>query len=103
MHKVTLIKGDGIGPSIMDEAVKVIDASGVKIDWQEAYAGMAAFEKFGTPLPDETLASFDQTRLAFKGPLTTSVGGAGFRSINVVLRRNMNCTPMFALPKVGPA
>ena len=86
MHKVTLIKGDGIGPSIMDEAVKVIDASGVKIQWEEAYAGLAAFEKFGTPLPDETLASFDQTRLAFKGPLTTVVG-TGFRSINVALRQ----------------
>jgi isocitrate dehydrogenase (NAD+) len=86
MHNVTLIKGDGIGPSIMDEAVKVIDASGVKIHWEEAYAGMAAFEKFGTPLPEETLASFDKTRLAFKGPLTTVVG-TGFRSINVALRQ----------------
>ena len=86
MHNVTLIKGDGIGPSIMDEAVKVIDASGVKIHWEEAYAGIAAFEKFGTPLPDETLASFDKTRLAFKGPLTTVVG-TGFRSINVALRQ----------------
>jgi isocitrate dehydrogenase (NAD+) len=86
MHKVTLIKGDGIGPSIMDEAVKVIDASGVKIHWEEAYAGMGAFEKFGTPLPDETMASFDKTRLAFKGPLTTVVG-TGFRSINVALRQ----------------
>ena len=86
MHNVTLIKGDGIGPSIMDEAVKVIDASGVKIHWEEAYAGVAAFEKFGTPLPDETLASFDKTRLAFKGPLTTVVG-TGFRSINVALRQ----------------
>jgi isocitrate dehydrogenase (NAD+) len=86
MHNVTLIKGDGIGPSIMDEAVKIIDASGVKIHWEEAYAGVAAFEKFGTPLPDETLASFDKTRLAFKGPLTTVVG-TGFRSINVALRQ----------------
>ena len=86
MHNVTLIKGDGIGPSIMDEAVKVIDASGVKIHWEEAYAGMAAFEKFGTPLPEETLGSFDKTRLAFKGPLTTVVG-TGFRSINVALRQ----------------
>jgi len=86
MHIVTLIKGDGIGPSIMDEAVKVIDASGVKIQWEEAYAGLSAFEKFGTPLPDETLVSFDKTRLAFKGPLTTVVG-TGFRSINVALRQ----------------
>ena len=86
MHKVTLIKGDGIGPSIMDEAVKVINASGANIQWEEAYAGLAAFEKFGTPLPEATLASFDETRLAFKGPLTTVVG-TGFRSINVALRQ----------------
>jgi isocitrate dehydrogenase (NAD+) len=86
MHNVTLIKGDGIGPSIMDEAVKVIDASGAKIQWEEAYAGMAAFEKFGTPLPDATMESIDKTRLAFKGPLTTVVG-SGFRSINVALRQ----------------
>lgn len=86
MHKVTLIKGDGIGPSIMDEAVKVIEASGAKIEWEEAYAGMAAFEKFETPLPSETLISFDKTRVAFKGPLTTVVG-SGFRSINVALRQ----------------
>lgn len=87
MHIVTLIKGDGIGPSIMEEAVKVIEASGVQIQWEEADAGMAAFEKFGTPLPDETMASIDKTRLAFKGPLTTGVGGTGFRSINVALRQ----------------
>jgi isocitrate dehydrogenase (NAD+) len=86
MHKVTLIKGDGIGPSIMDEAIKVINASGAKIEWEEAYAGMAAFEKFETPLPSETLISFDKTRVAFKGPLTTVVG-TGFRSINVALRQ----------------
>lgn len=86
MHLVTLIKGDGIGPSIMDEAVKVIDASGAKIQWEEAYAGLGAHEKFGTPLPEETMASFDKTRVAFKGPLTTVVG-TGFRSINVALRQ----------------
>jgi isocitrate dehydrogenase (NAD+) len=87
MHHVTLIKGDGIGPSIMDEAVKVINASGAKIQWEEAHAGLGAYEKFGTPLPDETMASFDKTRVAFKGPLTTIVGGSGFRSINVALRQ----------------
>lgn len=86
MHNVTLIKGDGIGPSIMDVAVKIIDATGVKINWEEADAGMAAFDKHGTPIPDETLASIDKNRVAFKGPLTTPVGG-GFRSINVALRQ----------------
>jgi len=86
MHNVTLIKGDGIGPSIIDAAVKIIDATGVKINWQSADAGMAAFEKHGTPIPDETLASIDTNRVVFKGPLTTPVG-AGFRSINVALRQ----------------
>ncbi len=86
MHNVTLIKGDGIGPSIMEAAVKVIDASGAKIQWHEAEAGMGAFEKYGTPLPDATLESFEKTRVAFKGPLTTQVG-SGFRSINVELRQ----------------
>lgn len=86
MRDVTLIKGDGIGPSIMDEAVKIIDASGAKINWIEAEAGMGAYEKYGTPLPEETMASIENTRVAFKGPLTTGVG-KGFRSINVALRQ----------------
>jgi isocitrate dehydrogenase (NAD+) len=86
MHKVTLIKGDGIGPSIIAAAVKVIDASGAKIHWEEAEAGLAAFEKYGNPIPDATLASIAKNRIAFKGPLTTPVGD-GFRSINVVLRQ----------------
>jgi isocitrate dehydrogenase (NAD+) len=86
MHNVTLIKGDGIGPSIMEAAVKIIDASGAKINWEEADAGMAAFDKHGTPIPDATLASIEKNRVAFKGPLTTPVG-KGFRSINVALRQ----------------
>lgn len=86
MHNVTLIKGDGIGPSIMDQAVKIIDASGAKIHWEEADAGMTAFNKHGTPIPEATLASIDKNRIAFKGPLTTPVG-EGFRSINVELRK----------------
>ncbi len=86
MHNVTLIKGDGIGPSIMEVAVKIIDATGVKINWEEAEAGMAAYDKFGTPIPDATLESIDKNRVAFKGPLTTPVG-KGFRSINVALRQ----------------
>jgi isocitrate dehydrogenase (NAD+) len=86
MHNVTLIKGDGIGPSIMDAAVAVINASGAKINWHEADAGMSAYEKTGNPLPDATMQSIDETRVAFKGPLTTMVG-EGFRSINVELRK----------------
>ena len=86
MHSITLIPGDGIGPSIMEAAVKVIEATGVDIQWDERYAGLAAVEKFDSPIPFETLESIRKTRVAFKGPLTTPVGG-GFRSVNVALRQ----------------
>ncbi len=86
MHKITLIKGDGIGPAIMNAAVQVIDAAGAKIEWEEVAAGLSAHEQYGTPLPDETLKSIEKNRVVFKGPLTTQLG-EGFRSINVALRQ----------------
>ncbi len=86
MHNVTLIKGDGIGPSIMDVAVKIINASSADIHWEEASAGLKAFEEHGTLLPETTLASIEKNRIAFKGPLSTPIG-KGFRSINVALRQ----------------
>jgi isocitrate dehydrogenase (NAD+) len=89
MHQVSLIKGDGIGPSIMDAATKIIEASGVPIAWEECYAGASAFERFQTPLPDATLESIKRTRVVFKGPLTTQLG-KGFRSINVALRQEFD-------------
>ncbi|MFO7931704.1 MAG: isocitrate/isopropylmalate family dehydrogenase, partial [Desulfosalsimonas sp.] len=57
MHEVTLIKGDGIGPEITEATLKVIDAAGVKINWDEVSAGEAALEEFGTPLPEAVIAS----------------------------------------------
>lgn len=89
MHQITLIPGDGIGPSIVDAAVNVIEATGVKIAWDRQLAGMVAVEKHATPLPDATLESIRKNRLCFKGPLTTPVGG-GYRSVNVTLRQAFN-------------
>lgn len=83
---VTLIPGDGIGNDIIDAATKIIDASGVKIIWDKQEAGLLAYEKYGNPLPDETIKSIEKNKLALKGPLTTQVG-VGFRSINVALRQ----------------
>ncbi len=85
-HNVTLIPGDGIGPSIMEAAVKVLEAAGVSFDWDVRQAGTAAVEASGDPLPPETLESIRNTKIAFKGPLTTPVGG-GYRSVNVTLRQ----------------
>lgn len=83
--EATLIPGDGIGPEIVAAVRTVLDALGSPFLWDERAAGMAAIEKFGDPLPRETLESIRRTRLALKGPLTTPVGG-GFRSVNVRLR-----------------
>ncbi len=88
-REATLIPGDGIGPEITAATLQVLDAVGVKFDWDEQYGGMAAVEKAGTPLPNATLDSMRRTKLALKGPLTTPVGG-GYRSVNVALRQEFD-------------
>ena len=81
----TLIPGDGIGPEIVDAAVRVLAALGAPFAWDTQVAGLAGIERYGDPLPQATIDSIRSTRMALKGPLTTPVG-AGFRSINVRLR-----------------
>lgn len=85
-NHVTLIPGDGIGPEITAETVKVMEATGLRWEWDEQLAGVAAVEATGTPLPDATIESIRHRKLALKGPLTTPVG-TGFRSVNVQLRK----------------
>jgi isocitrate dehydrogenase (NAD+) len=88
-YKITLIPGDGIGPQIAGAARRVIDASGVKIDWEVVEAGEAVIPQYGTPLPECVLESIRRNKVALKGPLTTPVG-KGFRSVNVTLRQELN-------------
>ena len=83
---VTLISGDGIGPSISSATVRLLEAAGADISWDAQYAGMAGVARFGDPIPDQTLDSIKRTRVALKGPLETPIG-EGFRSINVSLRK----------------
>ena len=85
-RNVTLIPGDGIGPEITEETVKMLEATGLSFNWDEELAGMAAVDATGTPLPDATVESIRKNGLALKGPLTTPVG-TGFRSVNVGLRK----------------
>ncbi len=85
-YDVTLIPGDGIGPEITAQTVKVLEATGLRFKWDEELAGVAAVEATGTPLPDATVESIRKNGLALKGPLTTPVG-TGFRSVNVGLRK----------------
>jgi len=89
MYNVTLIPGDGIGPSISEAAVRVIEATGVKIEWERVEAGLPAIDKYKDPLPKHVLESIERNRVALKGPLTTPVG-SGFRSVNVALRKEFD-------------
>lgn len=86
MHKVTLMPGDGIGPEITKATKSVLEATGVKFQWDLAVAGEGAQDMFGTPLPDYVLESIQRNKVALKGPITTPVGH-GFRSVNVGLRQ----------------
>jgi len=85
-YKVTLIPGDGIGPEVIDAAVKCIEALGVDIEWEKVIAGECALESCGKLLPDATLEAIRRNRIALKGPITTPVG-KGFRSVNVAIRQ----------------
>ena len=84
-HKVTLIPGDGIGREVSYAARRCVDATGVKIEWEEKIAGQEALDKFGTVLPQDVLDSIRKNKIAIKGPITTPVG-KGFRSVNVQMR-----------------
>lgn len=88
-HKITLIPGDGIGPEVAAAARKVVDASGVEIEWDVVEAGAAVVEEYGTPLPEYVLESIKKNKIALKGPVTTPVG-KGFKSVNVTLRQTLN-------------
>ena len=81
-HTITVIRGDGIGPEIMDAALFVLDAMHLSLQYEDADAGLAALEKHGELLPAATLESISRNKVALKSPLTTPVG-EGFSSINV--------------------
>jgi isocitrate dehydrogenase (NAD+) len=87
--QVTLIPGDGIGPSIANATVRILAAADANIEWDSQVAGMAGVARFGDPIPDSTLDSIKRTKLALKGPLETPVG-EGYRSINVALRKTFD-------------
>ena len=88
-HTITVIRGDGIGPEIMDATLHVLDAMDVGLQYEFADAGLAALEKTGELLPAATMDSIRRNRVALKSPLTTPVGG-GFSSINVELRKRFD-------------
>lgn len=101
IHTVTLIPGDGIGPEVTSAVVRILEATGVKFEWERYAAGADAFAQHGEYVPKELYASIEKTKLALKGPVTTPIGG-GFSSINVTLRKAfelyVNFRPIKNLP-----
>ena len=102
-HKVTLIPGDGIGPEVTQAVVRILEATGVKFEWETFAVGSEAYEKYGEYIPKDLISSLERTRVGLKGPVTTPVGG-GFPSINVALRKKFelyaNFRPIRNLPHV---
>jgi isocitrate dehydrogenase (NAD+) len=88
-HDVTLIPGDGTGPELAEATRRVLEATGVDLNWDRHEAGIDEYEKHGNPFPDATLASLKATGVGIKGPTTTPVG-SGFRSVNVLLRKELD-------------
>lgn len=89
VKKITLIPGDGTGPEVALAAKRCIDATGVKIDWEEKIAGQQALEKYNDLLPQETIDSVRINKVALKGPIVTPIG-TGFRSVNVAIRHALD-------------
>ncbi len=86
-HTITLIQGDGIGPEVTGATRQIIDATGVKINWDICEAGAKVFKKgLSTGVPQETVDSITRNKIALKGPLETPVGH-GEKSANVTLRK----------------
>ena len=87
-YNITLIPGDGVGPEVTEATRRVLEATGVKFNWEMGEVGSYAMEKYGTPLPAAVIESVKKNKVALKGPVTTPVG-SGFRSVNVALRKEL--------------
>jgi len=86
---ITVIPGDGIGPEVTTATLRVLDAAGADLAYEEVLAGVAAIKEHQDPLPESTLASIRRNRVCLKGPLTTP-SGSGFRSLNVAIRKEFD-------------
>lgn len=101
--KITMIPGDGIGKEISESTMKVIDATGVNIEWDVVDAGEAVYNKTGELIPENVFKSLETNKIGLKGPMTTPIG-EGFRSANVALRKKYdlysNIRPIKTIGKI---
>lgn len=88
-YTITFIPGDGTGPEISDATKRVLEATGIRFNWDIQEAGLSVYERTGDPLPERVIESLKRNKVGIKGPITTPVG-TGFRSVNVTLRRTLD-------------
>ena len=86
-HTVTVFRGDGIGPELVDNVLKILEAAKAPLEYEIYNVGEDEWKRNGALIPDEAYASFERTKVLLKSPITTPVG-KGFRSLNVTLRGN---------------
>src|SRR5438309_9404206 len=102
-HRITLIPGDGIGPEVTNATVRILEATGIKFEWETFMAGAEALEQYTEYIPKELNDSIERTRVGLKGPATTPIGG-GFASTNVELRKRLeryaNSRPVRTRPHI---
>jgi isocitrate dehydrogenase (NAD+) len=102
-YRITLIPGDGIGPEVTGATVRILEATGIKFEWETFDAGAEAYEKYHEYIPKDLIESIERTHVGLKGPVTTPIGG-GFPSINVELRKRFelyaNFRPIRNLPHI---
>ncbi|MCC7475373.1 MAG: isocitrate/isopropylmalate dehydrogenase family protein [Pirellulales bacterium] len=102
-YRITLVPGDGIGPEVAEAAQRVVEATGLQVEWERHLAGQTALDELGTPLPPATLEAIRSSHATLKGP-TATPSGTGFRSVNVELRQKLhlfaNYRPARSLPGV---
>lgn len=89
MHKITWLPGDGIGPEVTGSTIKVINATGIKIDWERVEIGEKVLAESGKPLTDDVFDIVKKNKIAIKGPTTTPIV-SGHSSANVALRKGLN-------------
>src|SRR5260370_35436559 len=101
-HRVTLIPGDGIGPEVTQAVVRILEATGVKWEWERYTAGAEAFEIFGEYIPMALYESIERNKVALKGPVTTPIVG-GIQNTNARRREQSGVLPKFRTKQKPPA
>ena len=101
-HRITLIPGDGIGPEVTGATVRILEATGIKFEWETYEAGAEAYEKYHEYIPKDLITSIERTKVALKGPVTTPIGGGASPVSMLSCAKDLSSTRTFGLFEICP-